>query len=61
MAANFTTMFFTIINIIVWILMIRVIFKGIQKVKQVYSKIDNMDKKIDCILQLEKKEKNTNN
>lgn len=55
--ANITTVSFSIANIVVWIIIIRMIFKGVQKAKQVYSKIDNMDKKIDCILESQRKDK----
>ena len=54
--ANMTTVSFSIANIVVLIFIIRMIFKGVQKTKQIYSKIDNMDKKIDCILEAERKD-----
>lgn len=55
--ANITTVCFSIANIVVWILILRIIFKGVQKAKQAYSKIENIDKKIDRILESEGNDK----
>lgn len=53
-SANVVTIIFSIINIAVWIGIIMIIIKNISKIKQVYGKINSMDKKIDCILNTKK-------
>ncbi|MEQ3338644.1 hypothetical protein [Clostridium butyricum] len=59
MQIDLSTVAVTIINIVLYLVILMLIFKGIKRIKNFINRNNEMDKKIDSIIKiLENKEKN---